>query len=105
MLAEALRLIRVYHDMKQSELSVRLGISKSYLSEIESGKKEPRIELIERYATEFGIPCSSILFFSENLECPSTSATNAAKTKGVIARKVINFLRLIEDKTSNANET
>lgn len=104
MLAEALRLIRVYHDMKQSELSARLGISNSYLSEIESGKKEPRIELIERYSKEFGIPCSSILFFSENLERPTKSATDAAKAKGVIARKVINFLRLVEDRTAHAKE-
>ena len=104
MLAEALRLIRVYHDMKQSELSARLGISKSYLLEIESGKKEPKIELIERYSTEFGIPCSSIMFFSENLDSPSKSATDATKAKGIIARKVINFLRLVEDRTAHAKK-
>ena len=68
MLSEALRLIRVFHDMKQTELAQRLGISKSYLSEIESGKKPPRMDLIERYASEFGIPSSSILFFAEGLE-------------------------------------
>ncbi|MEY4765257.1 MAG: hypothetical protein RI907_1930, partial [Pseudomonadota bacterium] len=45
MLNEALRLVRAYHDMSQSELSVQLGISNSFLSEIESGKKQPTLDL------------------------------------------------------------
>ena len=53
MLSEALRLIRVFHDMKQTELADRLSISNSYLSEIEGGKKQPKIELIQRYSSEF----------------------------------------------------
>lgn len=104
MLSEALRLIRVFHDVKQNELADRLGISKSYLSEIEGGKKQPSIELVERYSDEFRIPSSSILFFSESLKSPSASATAADKAQGVIARKVINFLRLVEDRTAHAEE-
>ncbi|MDQ1196363.1 helix-turn-helix transcriptional regulator [Agrobacterium sp. SORGH_AS 787] len=95
MLSEALRLVRVYHDLKQHELAERLEISKSYLSEIESGKKTPTIELIEKYSKEFGIPASSILFFSENLEDPS----KAAKVKGAIAGKVLQFLQFVEART------
>ena len=102
MLSEALRLIRVFHDTKQVELAARLGISKSYLSEIERGRKTASVELIERYSSEFGIPASSILFFAEGLTNPSRSATAAEKAKGAIARKVINFLRLIEDRTDHA---
>ena len=104
MLAEALRLIRVFHDIKQNELAERLGISKSHLSEIESGRKQPKLELIERYSAEFGIPNSSILFFSECLDNPSKSANAANKGRGVIARKIINFLRLIEDRTAHAEK-
>lgn len=99
MLPEALRLIRVFHDLKQNELAVRLGISKSYLSEIESGKKAPSVEFIEKYASEFQIPASSILFFSEQLGDPSSGQELANKARGVIARKVVNFLRIIEAKT------
>ena len=104
MLAQALRLIRVFHDVKQNELAARLGISKSHLSEIESGRKQPRLELIERYSDEFGIPTSSILFFSECLDNPSKSASTANKGRGIIARKIITFLRLIEDRTAHAQE-
>ena len=104
MLSEALRLIRVFHDIKQTEMADRLGISKSYLSEIERGKKQPRIEHIERYASEFGIPISSILFFAENLGSESDSAEAADKAKGVIAQKIINFLRLVEYRTAHGKE-
>lgn len=104
MLGEALRLIRVFHDTKQTELAIRLGISKSYLSEIESGKKLPRIELIELYASEFGIPVSSILFFAESISSPSDSANAADKARGVIAQKVIHFLRIIEYRTAHADQ-
>ena len=104
MLSEALRLIRVFHDVKQVELADRLGISKSYLSEIESGKKQPKVELIERYSSEFDIPVSSILFFAESMENPSEAATAARRARGVIARKIIRFLRFIEDQTANAEK-
>ena len=97
MLSEALRLIRVYHDIKQHELAENLGISKSHLSEIESGKKKPSFDLIDKYSTEFKIPASSILFFSENLNQPSV----AKNTKTAIAGKVIQLLQFIEARTAN----
>lgn len=104
MLSEALRLIRVFNDMKQNKLADVLGISVSYLSEIERGKKMPSIELIGRYSDHFGIPVSSILFFSEGLDSPSNSISAADKARSVIAGKVINFLRLVEDRTSHAEK-
>lgn len=104
MLPEALRLIRVFHDVKQNELANRLGISKSFLSEIESGKKIASVELIEKYSLEFQIPASSILFFSENLNSPDTVRGAAERTQGVIARKILNFLQLIEDRTAVVEE-
>jgi transcriptional regulator with XRE-family HTH domain len=97
MLAEALRLIRVYHDIKQQDLAVRLGMSKSYISELESGKKVPSFDVIQKYADEFGIPPSSILFFAENIKSPS----KASQAKSVIANKIIRFLQFIETKTSD----
>jgi len=102
MIGEALRLIRVFHDMKQSDLAARLGVSKSYLSEIESGKKVPRVDLIQRYASEFSVSASSILFFSENLEDSTGSIGPAAEKKKTIAKKILGFLRLIEERTAHA---
>lgn len=97
MLSEALRLIRVFHDLKQVEAAEKLCISKSHLSEIESGTKTPSLDLINRYSKAFGIPMSSIMFFSENIE----KAGKGEKAKAFIALKVINFLQLIEQKSSS----
>lgn len=97
MLSEALRLIRVFHDMKQQELADELGLSKSYLSELENGKKAPSMDVIQKYSDRFGIPASSIMFFAENLNNPG----KAAKTRSAIAGKVLQFLQFVETKTDH----
>ena len=98
-LAEALRLIRVFHDLKQYELSDRLGVSQSYLSEIESGRKEPSIGLIKKYSQEFKIPLSSILFFSERLCDHKRIDQGSEEAQNIISQKVVGFLQFIEAKT------
>jgi transcriptional regulator with XRE-family HTH domain len=92
MIAEALRLIRVYHDLKQNELADKLKISKSYLSEIESGAKTPTLSLVESYATEFHIPPSAILFFAESIDDPSA----AGRAREFASKKILTLLRFIE---------
>ena len=67
MLNEALRIIRAYHDITQTQLCSELGISNSYLSEIESGKKAPTLDFLSKYSQHFDIPVSSLMFFSESL--------------------------------------
>lgn len=95
MLGEALRLIRVFHDLKQNELAERLGISQSYLSDIERGTKTPSSEVVARYAEEFDMPVSSIWFFDEKLN-EGISPGVIDKARGVIADKVLDFLRIVE---------
>lgn len=93
MLNEALRLIRVYHDLSQIQLSYDLNISNSYLSEIESGKKSPTLELLGKYSNRFDIPVSSLLFFSENLE--KSKVTD--KVRLGVARKVVELLTWVSN--------
>ena len=94
MINEALRLIRVFHDLKQRDLAERLGISTSHISEIETGVKSPSLALVERYALVFRLPVSSIMFFAEEL--PHAKAGERVRSK--IAGKVLGILRLIERK-------
>lgn len=68
MIHRALKTMRLFHSLTQAELAEKLGISKSYLSEIESGKKTIGFELLEKYSAIFDIPVSSLVFFSENLD-------------------------------------
>jgi transcriptional regulator with XRE-family HTH domain len=91
MLNEALRLLRVFNDLKAVELAEKLSISTSYLSEIEKGKKEPSLDIIKKYAEIFDTSPSTILFFSENLDKEGSSF------KKSIGRKLIQFLQNIEN--------
>jgi transcriptional regulator with XRE-family HTH domain len=68
MISRALRLIRIFHRLKQTELSEKLQISNSYLSEIENGIKSPSVELLGKYSKVFRIPVSTLLLFSERLD-------------------------------------
>lgn len=87
-LHDALRLVRVYHDYSQTKLAEELGVSKSYLSEIESGKKNVSIELLDKYSGVFNIPVSSLLFFAEKIDGSNLSETS----RKYIASKAIKML-------------
>jgi transcriptional regulator with XRE-family HTH domain len=95
MLGEALRLIRVFHDRKQVDLAEELGVSQSHLSDIERGMKTPSQELVAKYAQVFDLPVSSIWFFDEKLSS-GTNIKAIDRARGVIADKVLDFLRIIE---------
>lgn len=95
MLHEALRLLRAYHDLTQTQLCAELGISNSFLSEIESGKKQPTLDLLSKYSERFGIPISSLLFFSEKL---GEQGITANLRMGA-AKKVISLLQWVEAKS------
>ena len=65
MINEALKLVRLYHNVKQKDLASGLGLSPSYVNEIESGKKQVTMEVLEKYAQFFSMPISSLLYFAE----------------------------------------
>ena len=105
MLSEALRLLRIFHDLKQNELADRLGLSKSYISELEKGNRTPSLEVVEKYANTFNIPTSSILFFSENLPHATNGKWSSENARQTIAKKVIGFLQFVENKTESEGVT
>lgn len=88
----ALRLIRVFHDMNQADLADKLGLSKSYISELEQGRKKPSIEVLEKYAAFFRIPLSSLLLFAEKAD----KANFVEKSRAFTADKVLKMLDWIE---------
>ena len=92
-LQKALRAMRVFHDLSQGELAKKLKISKSYLSEIEAGKKQPSLVLLQRYSAVFDVSLSSILFLSENME----SKTPLDFT---VSQKVVTMLRCVSFATT-----
>jgi transcriptional regulator with XRE-family HTH domain len=93
MLSRALKVMRQFHNQSQVSLAGNLGISSSYLSEIESGKKEPTLELLNKYAATFNVPLSSILAFSETLD----GNQNVGKVRSFVAKKMLKILEWISE--------
>jgi transcriptional regulator with XRE-family HTH domain len=94
MIHDALRLIRVYHNLKQGQLAERLEISQSHLSEVEAGRKQPTFDLLERYSRVFDMPVSSIVLFSER-----KGEGVAGKLENYIGQKTIKMLDWVHEIT------
>lgn len=94
MLNRALKLLRTYHQFTQIELAKRLGISNSYLSEIETGGKMPGVDLLEKYAEVFKMPVSSIMLFSEKL---GGQNKGVEKLQVVATEKILRLLEWIDE--------
>jgi len=88
--------MRVFHDLKQKELAEKLGISTSHLSEIESAKKTPTLQLLERYSEVFDVPVSSIMFFSENIDGESVAI---GKTRKFVSSKILAMMKFIAERS------
>jgi len=61
-ISETLRKCRELRGLTQSALAKQAGISPSYLSQLEKGKRDPKLTLLTRLSNALGIPVG-ILFF------------------------------------------
>ena len=100
MLNEALKQIRIFHQMKQVDLAKNLSISKSYLSEIESGRKSISMDMLQKYAEIFSVPVSSLLLFSENMD----AAKSSDKLRLKCANKIIKIMEWVGVRNETNNE-
>lgn len=101
MLNRALKLLRTYHQLKQIELAKRLGVSNSYLSEIETGLKTPGVDLLEKYGEVFKMPVSSIMLFSETM---SSDKTSGERLRVAAADKILRLLEWIDERESVSHD-
>ena len=60
-LGNRVRALRKKNDRTQVELAEMLGIDRSYLSEIETGKKDPSLRVLKTIADGFGLSLSQLL--------------------------------------------
>lgn len=91
-MGEALRLLRIFNGYKSAELAEMLGISQSYVSELENNKKQPTMEVLDKYAKVFGMKKSTLFLFAESLE---TEKENMNK-KQRIAFAGMKLLKILE---------
>ncbi|MDR2715444.1 MAG: helix-turn-helix domain-containing protein, partial [Coriobacteriaceae bacterium] len=64
-LGRVLRLLRNAEGISAAELATRLGWSPSYISAIETGKKEPTLRILNDYGQYFGISPATLLYILE----------------------------------------
>ena len=91
-MGEALRLLRIFNGYKSAELAKKLELSQSYVSELENGKKQPTMEVLDKYAKVFEMKKSSIMLFAESLE--GDEIKNDKKQR--IARAGMKLLKILE---------
>lgn len=92
MSGEVLRLLRVFNNIKATDLAAQLGISKSYLSEIEHNKKQPTIDLLDKYADILHIKTSTLLLFSEALDDDPEIKKDPRRT---VAKAAVKWLQIL----------
>ena len=88
MIGDTLKRLRNIYGMKAKDMCAELGISASYLSEIENGKKQPSLELLGKYADIFGLEVSSIVLLSENLERAKARGDGSVFIRGLMLKLV-----------------
>ena len=91
-MGEALRLLRIFNGYKSAELAKILELSQSYVSELENGKKQPTMEVLDKYAKVFEMKKSTLMLFAESLE--GEEIKNDKKQR--IARAGLKLLKILE---------
>ena len=91
-MGEALRLLRIFNGYKSAELAKKLVLSQSYVSELENGKKQPTMEVLDKYAKVFEMKKSTLMLFAESLE--GEEIKNDKKQR--IARAGMKLLKILE---------
>ena len=99
-MGEALRLLRIFNGYKSAELAKKLELSQSYVSELENGKKQPTMEVLDKYAKVFEMKKSTLMLFAESLECEEIK--NDKKQR--IARAGMKLLKILEKVGEFENE-
>lgn len=97
MIGEVLKRLRKIYGYKAVEICDHLGISPSYLSEIENGKKQPSLEHLKKYAQLFGIKLSSLILLAESYEEAEKEGKGAVMIRSMMMNLINGMSRTIEE--------
>lgn len=103
MLNKALKTLRQFEQITQTELANELNVSVSHISEIENGKNAVTLDMLRKYADYFDVPLSHLILFSENIE---NESLRSQKTRKFIAKnllKVIDWIVKKDEKEKKDN--
>jgi transcriptional regulator with XRE-family HTH domain len=67
-MAAVIRLMRLTREWNQEELGSRSRIKASDISLLESGRRNPRLETLQRLAEAFGVDCGEMVTLAREFE-------------------------------------
>lgn len=85
-IGEILKKLRFLYSVSAKDLAHGIGISPSYLSEIENNKKTPSLEVLNKYSQVFEIKVSTIMLMAEDYN------ENKSKPELFIQKRLIKIL-------------
>lgn len=100
MIGDVLKRTRNIYGYKAGEMSTLLGISPSYLSEIENNKKQPSLELLKKYSDVYGIRLSSLILLAENIE----DAERQGKGTAIIRDMMLHLIQAMSSEGEGTDE-
>lgn len=77
-IGEKVKSLRKQSNMSLRELAQNTGLSKTTLSDLENGTKNPSLDTVEKIATAFGLTSSDLLQKADNPEDLVSSAKNSS---------------------------
>lgn len=92
-MSETLKLLRIFFGYKSVEMAKKLNISQSFLSEVENGKKNATLELLNQYSKVLNIKVSTIVLLSESLENNKDSKKDIKHNIAGIGMRVLKILK------------
>ena len=66
----ALRALRAQKGVSQEKLALETGIGRRYMSDIENGRRNVSLEIVEKIAAYFGMNASDLVGKIERADCP-----------------------------------
>ena len=63
-IGNAIKDLRQKQGLNQNDFAIKCGLSQSYLSSIEKGRKEPTLNILKQIAKTLSIPMPVLVFFS-----------------------------------------
>lgn len=67
-IGEVLRLSRIANDFTLKEMANRLGVTPSYVSLIEQGKRNPSDDILNKYSEALNMSKTTLMLFGEESE-------------------------------------
>lgn len=101
MTGEILKRLRAIYGYNAKEFSQLIEISPSYLSEIENDKKQPSLELLEKYSKIFDVKLSSLFLLSEYFE----ENDNTEKGSTFVRNLMMNLINRTYDGIKDESKT